>query len=255
VFLLNEINPLNNNLVGVLLCGGKGERMKPFTLTNNKVMLQVGGKTLLDLHIEAFVSSKVKKILLICNSHINLVKEHVKKNYPRLEIMYFLEENPNGAINALKIVRDYLVNENVYLRFGDNYTSFDISKSINLSHENNSSINGAMVLTKYDDNPQYFGVCIFDNKGQIKEFIEKPNPSPSNIVLGGIYYFDRYLTIYMDKLSDKEKNYSIIDLLNFYNSESTVKDFRVDESGWIDCGTSEGLDKARLYQKECGSEL
>ena len=90
--------------MGVLLCGGKGERMKPFTLTNNKVMLQVGGKTLLDLHIEAFVSSKVKKILLICNSHINLVKEHVKKNYPRLEIMYFLEENPNGAINALKLV-------------------------------------------------------------------------------------------------------------------------------------------------------
>ena len=112
-----------------------------------------------------------------------------------------------------------------------------------------------MVLTKYDDNPQFFGVCIFDNKGQIKEFIEKPNPSPSNIVLGGIYYFDRNLTIFMDKLSCKEKNYSIIDLLNFYNSESSVNEFRVDESGWIDCGTSEGLHKARLYQKGCESEL
>ena len=59
----------------------------------------------------------------------------------------------------------------------------------------------------------------------------------------------------MDKLSDKEKNYSIIDLLNFYNSESSVNEFRVDESGWIDCGTSEGLHKARLYQKGCESEL
>jgi len=248
---LNEITHLydKKDIVGILLCGGKGERMKPFTLANNKVMLRVGDKTLLDLHIEAFVSSKVKKILLICNSYLNSVKEHIKENFPELEVEYFIEKSPNGAINALKLVRNYLNDENVYLRFGDNFTSFDFSKSINDLYKTKGPINGAMVLTKYDVNPHFFGVCIFDDKGGIKQFIEKPNPSPSNIVLGGIYYFDRNLAIFLDKLSDKEKIYSIIDLLNYYNSESIVNEFRVNESGWIDCGTPEGLAKARLFQE------
>jgi|TARA_B110001454_G_scaffold216962_1_gene241235 glucose-1-phosphate thymidylyltransferase len=235
--------------IGVLLCGGKGERMTPFTLTNNKVMLRIGKKILLDLHIEALVKSDIKKIIVICNPHVDAVMKHIQEMFPELDVEYIIEYEPIGSINALKLARDQLEGKNVYLRFGDNFTSFNYSKSINDLHATRDSKKGAIIFTKYDNQPQFYGVCDFNEDGELIQLIEKPNPSPSNIVLGGIYYFDSDFVYFLDKLSTEEGN-SIIDILNYYHSESIINAFRVNQSGWIDCGTPEGLAEARLFQKE-----
>ena len=245
----NETHETRNNRIGVLLCGGLGLRMRPFSLTNNKVMLQVGKVSLLDMHLEALIESNTKEIILICNHQVRAVKKHIQKTYPQLDIKYIIEQQPMGAISALKLARGYLVGKSVYLRFGDNFTSFDYSGSINDLHAKIGSNKGAVIFTKYDENPHFFGVCDFDEKGNITQLFEKPNPSPSNIVIGGIYYFDSDFVYFLDKLS-VEKGNSIIDILNYYNSESILNEFRVNQLGWIDCGTPEGLAGARLFQKE-----
>ena len=147
----NETHETQNNRIGVLLCGGLGLRMRPFSLTNNKVMLQVGEVSLLDMHLEALIKSNTKEIILICNHQVRAVKKHIQKMYPQLDIKYIIEKQPMGPISALKLARDYLVGKSVYLRFGDNFTSFDYSGSINDLHAKIGSNKGAVIFTKYDD--------------------------------------------------------------------------------------------------------
>jgi len=232
------------DLVGLLLCGGLGERMQPFTLTNNKVMLSIGEETLLDIHLEAFRQSQVERIILISNSKYMPVIQHINEHYPDLEFELIIEETPNGTVNALKLARDSIEKKQVYVRFGDNFTSEITSDIINKSAPRNNDFNGVVIFTKWHKNPQLFGVCQFDEGGGITRIVEKPTEPPSNIVVGGLYYFDRDLTSYIDRIPE-DSDGSIVDILNLYILESTVNEVRVNQTGWMDCGTPEGLTRAR----------
>ncbi len=230
----------SNTLIGLLLCGGLGERMKPFTIDNNKVMLEVGEKTLLDIHLEEFKRANVDCVILISNSKYLPIIQHINQNYPNLEYELIIEESPKGTVNALKLARDLIENQLVYVRFGDNFTSDLTSDKINQSLPRNNDFSGVIIFTKWDKNPQFFGVCQFDERGQVAGIVEKPNIPPSNIVVGGLYLFDRDLTLYIDRIPEYSDG-SIVNLLNLYNLESTVHEVRVNRTGWVDCGTPEGL--------------
>ena len=102
--------------------------------------------------------------------------------------------------------------------------------------------NGATIITKVVSDPTQYGVCVFDDDGQIKRFIEKPLSPPSNIAIGGFFIFDDSFSTKLLYCNENSKS-TIIDLLNAYKFNSKVQELRMNNFGWIDCGTTSGLNQ------------
>ena len=101
---------------------------------------------------------------------------------------------------------------------------------------------GALLLTREVENPEDFGVAVFEN-GVIVDVVEKPNNPPSNLAIGGIYVFDDTFWNRLDKVQDLP-NFSISDVTKQYITEGIAKTVSVGENTWIDCGTPESLLRA-----------
>jgi len=231
-----------NNHVGILLCGGTGSRLKPFTNKNNKVMVDVGDKKLLDFHMENFADLGITKLIIIINNFYEDVQDHMDNNYPSFDTTFVIEDEPRGTVHALSLAYNKFEKKQVILRFGDNYTMFKENEIQALRTTMYGNKKGATIITKVVSDPTQYGVCVFDDDGQIKRFIEKPLSPPSNIAIGGFFIFDDSFSTKLLYCNENSKS-TIIDLLNAYKFNSKVQELRMNNFGWIDCGTTSGLNQ------------
>ncbi|WOJ92985.1 nucleotidyltransferase family protein [Congregibacter variabilis] len=108
--------------VAMLLAAGKGERMRPLTLTTPKPLLRVAGKPLIDYHIESLVKAGVDNIVINVSWLGQQIVEHCGDGGRwDCAIRYSREEEPletaGGIIQALPLLGDkpfLLVNADIW---------------------------------------------------------------------------------------------------------------------------------------------
>lgn len=106
----------------MLLAAGKGERMRPLTLTTPKPLLAVAGKPLIEYHIEALVKAGIQDIVINVSWLGQQIMEHCGDGERwGCAIHYSQEEEPletaGGIIQALPMLGDkpfLLVNADIW---------------------------------------------------------------------------------------------------------------------------------------------
>ena len=63
-----------SNFKAIILCGGKGERLKPFTITLPKPLMPVGEYPILEIVIKQLVKNKITNITLAVNHQAKLIE-------------------------------------------------------------------------------------------------------------------------------------------------------------------------------------
>ena len=91
----------------VLMAGGKGERLRPLTLTCPKPLLKIGSKVIIDQNIDSLVAYGINHISVT----VNYLKEQLIEHYARplengVKIECVAEEQFFGTIGALKLVKE-----------------------------------------------------------------------------------------------------------------------------------------------------
>tara|TARA_B100000941_G_scaffold64223_1_gene42581 strand:- start:6479 stop:7183 length:705 start_codon:yes stop_codon:yes gene_type:complete len=220
----------------IIVAGGHGTRLLPMTSYTNKTMLPLNGHPIIDYALSIIRNSGIQDITIIGNKFINKIRNHVGDS-----VRYVQEEEPKGVAPALQLARSGNENCPLLIWFSDNITNVDL-KNIIQGFED-----GAVLLTREVDNPEDFGVAIFDDERLIG-VVEKPKRPQSNVAIGGIYLFDSKFWNRLDLVQSKP-NFSISDVTSQYIAEGSAKVISVGESTWVDCGTPEGLIHAsRLLQ-------
>ena len=101
------------------------------------------------------------------------------------------------------------------------------------------------------NNPQAFGVAVFDENQNIIDIIEKPKSPPSNVAIGGIYLFDEQFWTLVDECQrEYSGDFSISDVNRKYIQKNQVELLNIGKETWVDCGTPESLLLASLMAKE-----
>lgn len=90
-------------LKAVLMAGGKGERLRPATLTTPKPLLEIEGKAIIDYNIEALAACGITDITVCTRYLAEQIYEHFSKPVAGVSVKCVCEEMPMGTIGAVAL--------------------------------------------------------------------------------------------------------------------------------------------------------
>ena len=166
----------------IILAGGKGTRLRPYTTLIPKPLMPLGGKySILEIIIMQLKKSGFTHITLAVNHLSQLIMAYFGDG-SRLGVKldYSLEEGELSTIGPLTLIDD--LPENFLVMNGDILCDLDYQKffSAHINSESQISVSSYRRQVKID-----FGVLHYDSDGHLNEFKEKP-----------VYDFDVSMGIY-----------------------------------------------------------
>ncbi len=164
----------------IILAGGLGTRLQPYTTFLPKPMLPLGEKPLLEHLIEWIRRSKIDDIVL-CVSYLRRAIEDYFEDGSRfgVKIQYAVAGRPLATAGQLKTAESF-VDDTFVCVYGDSVYSFNLNKMIHQHKAKNSFI--TMSLNEYKTTIKY-GVIETSKSGKVTAWNEKPEIS-ANINMG-----------------------------------------------------------------------
>ena len=234
----------------ILVAGGKGSRLYPFTRYTQKTLLPLYNRPVIDYALGTIRRSGITNITIISNEHIGQIAKHVGQSMEGEQIHYVLEEEPKGVAEALNLARSHNQDCRILIYFSDNITTVELDAIVS-EFSSAQSPPGCVLLAREEEHPEAFGVAVLDEEGALIDVVEKPENPPSNLAIGGIYLFDETFWSKLDQAVDRHgANFSISDINRVYISEKNAKIVSVGEETWVDCGTPESLLQASIMAKD-----
>ena len=231
---------------GLLVAGGTGSRLRPFTNYTHKTLLPLFNRPVIDYALKTIRQAGISEITIIANEHIGQIAKHLGSGEEGEKIHYVIEDEAKGVANALRLARPYIEGSRVMLYFADNITSWDFSDDVG-KFEESENAPGAVLLAREVEDPGSFGVCMMDEEGRVIDIVEKPEIPPSNLAIGGIYLFDERFWEYLDEETNGgDEGFSISKITGRYVKQGEAEIRNFGEGTWVDCGTPKNLMKASL---------
>ena len=171
----------------VVLAGGFGTRLRPWTYEIPKPILPMLDKTLLEHVVEVVPSDKVDEVVVAGGYKVDDIEAYFKEADVSYDVRIVRETEPLGTGGALGNCRDVVSGQFVCLN-GDIVSSLDMQVGLDL-HQKNGGI-GTLALWEVED-PTRFGIVGLDDEQRITRFKEKPAPEEvfSNLINAGSYLF------------------------------------------------------------------
>ncbi len=175
-------------LKGLVLSGGKGSRLRPFTYTGAKQLVPVANKPILFYAIEALVDAGVREIGVITGDTGDQIRAALGDGSRfGARFTFIPQESPLGIAHAVKIARPFLGDNSFVVFLGDNFLRGGIVPFVNAFRDSNAD---AQLLLTPVANPRELGVAVLDADGRPLRLVEKPADPPSNLAIVGIYMFN-----------------------------------------------------------------
>ena len=219
----------------VILAGGLGTRLKPYTTVIPKPIVPVGEKAIMEIVIDQLVSYGFTRVTLAVNHLAQLIMAYFGNGERYgLDIEYSFEKKPLGTIGPLKLINQ--LPDNFIVMNGDILTDFDF-ESFFENHISNGSI--ATIATYERDVKIDFGVLHYDaTSRKIDRFTEKPTHHYS--VSMGIYAFSKKILNYVPDNQPYGFDQLMLDMIA--NNEN-IRAYPFD-GYWLDIGRPDDYERA-----------
>lgn len=220
----------------VLMAGGKGERLRPLTLTTPKPLLPVGNKAIIDHNIDRLISYGVQHINVTVNYLGEQLEEHYKELHNGIQVQTVREPKYLGTIGSIRFVKEFY-NDTILVMNSDLFTNINYEDFY--MHFINHGAEMSVATIPYSVNVPY-GIFELDGRN-IKGIKEKP--SYNYYANAGIYLLKKEVLNYIpddtffnatdliEKLISMGKNVIRFPLTGF----------------WIDIGKHEDYKKAQDF--------
>ena len=168
-----------------LLAAGVGSRLRPITDAIPKCMIPIGGRSLLDIWLDAFDRAGVGEVLVNLHHMPDVVRRHLDTRTGPPAVRTVFEPELLGSAGTLAANRDWVDSEEMFLAcYADNLTDFDL-RSLVEEHRQHGAI--ATLTVFHSDRPSAGGVVEVDQAGVVVGFTEKPSKPVSDLVNAGMY--------------------------------------------------------------------
>lgn len=171
---------------GIVLAGGKGSRLRPFTYSGAKQLVPVANTPVLHFPIRQLVAAGVTDIALVVGDTADQIRVAMGDGSEfGAKFTYIHQSAPLGIAHAVLICREFVGAEPFVLYLGDNVLNGGIVGFVASFQAANAA--GAVLLKAVDD-PRAFGVAELQGE-RLARVVEKPANPPSNLAVIGVYAF------------------------------------------------------------------
>lgn len=227
---------------GIILCGGKGSRLRPITLSLPKQLIPIVNKPILFYIIDSFIESDIYDIGIIVNNNEEVFKEALKYyNDEDINITYINQQEPLGLADAVLKAEEFVKDDNFLMVLGDNFYNIDIRGFIDSYLL--SKTNCKLMLKEVKD-PQRYGIAYIEDD-KIKNLIEKPKNPLSNLAITGIYLFDNNIFKACKSITPSLRGeLEITDAIRWLLYNGYDIGYEIIKKGWEDLGKPEDIIQA-----------
>jgi glucose-1-phosphate thymidylyltransferase len=229
----------DSRVKGLILAGGKGSRLRPFTYTNAKQLVPIANKPVLFYAIEQLVEAGITDIGIVVGDTAEQVQSAVGDGDSfGASVSYIQQEAPLGIAHGVKIAREYLGGSRFVVYLGDNFVLGGINQYV---EGFTGGAKGSRVLVHRVPDPQAFGVAEVTN-GRITRVVEKPKQPKTDLAVVGVYMFEPAVFDVIETLKPSGRGeLEITDAIQGLIDRGDEVSAEVLEGYWIDTGKMDDM--------------
>lgn len=221
-----------NNIAVVIMAGGKGTRLKPYTTIIPKGLLPIGDIPIVERIINNFLEYDFNDYYLIINYKKEIVKAYFNEAGP-YNISFLEEDKPLGTAGSLKLLRNTFKNS-FFVTNCDILVNTNYSKVVEYHKEHNYKITVVVALKDYIIP---YGVFKLNENGRIDSLIEKPKYE--FLVNTGMYLLEPEVLKYIPE----DTYFDMTDLITKSIAEGeSVGVYPVTDNDWLDMGEFKSME-------------
>lgn len=211
----------------VIMAGGLGTRLAPFTNVLPKPLIPVGDRTVIEIIIDQLQSFGLDHFILSINYKSKIIKSYFEELAPSYSVSFLEEREQRGTAGSLRDL--YLpVPQNLIVTNCDIVIQADLAELVSFHEDNQYDL--TLVASLKDYHIPY-GICELEKGGSLARISEKPQYS--FLVNTGMYIVRR------DRLNliPEQSKYDMTDFIEEVKSKGgRVGVFPIGENAWIDTG-------------------
>jgi len=216
----------------VIMAGGEGARLAPFTKILPKPLMPIGDKPIIEIIIGRFMDYGCDDFYLSLNYKSNIIKAYFNDFEHQYKIAYIEEKLPLGTAGSLHFLKNR-IKRSFFLSNCDILIEADYAYIFKFHQQQKNKIT---LVSSMKNFIVPYGVCEIENGGILKGIKEKPEFD--FFVNTGMYVLDK--TVFKD--IPKNKFYNMTDLINDYLKKGErIGVYPVSEKSWLDMGQFEVL--------------
>ncbi len=241
----------------VVAAAGEGTRMLHLTNNKSKHLIEVKKRPFLAYLLDNLFKAGFREIILVVGYRADLIEDFLKKYRPP-------QKSLRKSQYTIKTVNQYDILGPKKKMYGTACPLMCVEKKVGKSQfiylcgDNLYSIRDLKAMRKggkysyvagiYHKTPQKYGVLV-EEKGFLKEIVEKPKKFMGNIINAGLYKFTSDIFKKLGKINKSPRGeYEITDAINLLAREKKVKVIRIKDI-WLDFGNPADIIKLSYFVK------
>ncbi|APU17365.1 MULTISPECIES: nucleotidyltransferase family protein [Actinoalloteichus] len=186
----------------VILAGGQGTRLRPYTDTRPKPMIEISGRCIIDHQLDWLAEAGVEDVVVSAGYLAEVLIEHLEStaNLRSIRVSTVVEDEPLGRGGGLRYAGARLPDPTApwFALNGDIWTRFSLTELTRRHVEQEAIATVALARPRLP-----WGVVDLDESGRINDFVEAPlSPYPIN---GGVYVFSGEILAELPAKGDHER--------------------------------------------------
>lgn len=237
---------------GIVLAGGSGTRLYPITKGVSKQLLPIYDKPMVFYPISVLMLAGIRDILIISTPYDlpNFKRLLGNGNDYGVHFEYAEQPKPNGLAQAFVIGKDFIGDDSVCLVLGDNIFQGNgfttkLKEAVRIVEEEKK----ATVFGYWVNDPERYGVAMFDENGKCLSIEEKPARPKSNYAVVGLYFYPNKVVEVASSINPSSRgDYEITTVNQVFLRANELKVQTLGRGfAWLDTGTHDSLSEASTY--------
>ncbi|WP_106580895.1 nucleotidyltransferase family protein [Murinocardiopsis flavida] len=185
----------------VILAGGQATRLRPYTDTRPKAMVEVDGRAIIDYQLEWLAGHGVEHVVVSCGYLADVLRDHLGARTEGPATTLLVEDEPLGRGGALRFAASGLRDpEAPYFALnGDIITWFPLD-AFTTYHRGQGGL-ATLALAQYRTT---YGIVEVGDTGRIDGFVQ--SPLLPHWINAGVYLFEPGITELLPAKGDHESS-------------------------------------------------